>query len=636
MLVFPEHLNKVFERIRDAYAQSETPILILTAPDCDSICAARIFVARLRTEGITYQIEPVQGYRDVDSVKDKIVLPRLETGEMHSVVMINCGAVIDILTHFFGETGDVPEELTFYVIDNHRPFHLNNVHCGKNVLLLEEEGGKRAEDYPEPVEDLSDEEEDEDDFFGDEELAEQEEFAEPSEGSRKRKRLTKRTDNEARRKRKKLELKEKQYYSHGEYGASSAGLLLRMAQSLTKEDNDMLWCAILGLTDLFIHDHCDRDKYNDAKGKLKSLVIQMNKPPAKEKQADGTMMVPPDFLVNTQRSDGQESAEIGIDNTVVSRRSGHIQESQEFRFFLMRHWTLFKSMYYSRYVASQMGVWKEKGKENLDEMLARMGLSIAETTCPFMKMMRQAKEKLNEHMQEYLKSSHAGLFEEFRMGRDLAYESFTRQCGNIPTSAADIVHAVTALLEDDAYMHVDAVEKEGNHTKWRECFNNAFDCVSKANREMFNKGIEAAKRRQEDIFIMGTGLIDKQQVRTYPYIRTATIEQKSNFTTPLSLCKLALFVVDAFACTRKNYVAKPFILAALVDANNSYLVAGVPPRRAHEQRPRNCFSKAFREAADSVGARYRHDGFEASVIEIQTDDIKKFQEHLYCSVVDHM
>lgn len=641
MLIFPEHLQQVFKRIREAYAKSETPILVLTAPDCDSMCATRIFVAMLKTEGITYQIEPVQGYGDVEKVKDKIVLPRLENEEMHSIVMINCGAVIDILTFFFGEMGDVPEELTFYLIDNHRPFHLNNIHCGRNVLVLEEEGGMTADKYPEPVEDMESEDEDEDGFFGDDQLHanskdQEADFADPdgTDGSLKRKRLTKRSDNEARKKRKKLEMKEKQYYKMNDYGASSAGLLLRMAQSCTKEDNNMLWWAILGLTDLFIHDHCDRPKYNEAKKLLKQSVGLKNKAPAKDKKNE----ILPDFLVHTQS--GEDLGGKGVtDNAAESRANGHIQESQEFRFFLMRHWTLYDSMFYSRYVASQMATWKEQGNENLDEMMVKLGLSMKETHCPFQEMATQEKLKLHAHMREYLESRKTGLFEEYKMGRDLAYESFTRQVGHTPTAAADLVHAVTALLEDDAYdmMHDQDITDEGERTKWRACFNKAYDCLaSTASPATFDLGIQSAIRRQRDMVTTGCGLIEKDEIRTYPYLRCATINQKSNFTTPLALCKLALFTVDAFACTRKNYVPKPFVLAALIDANNSYLVAGVPSRRAHENKSQSCFNKAFRAAVTEVKARFRHDGFEASVIEVQRDDLKKFQEHLYMNVVDHM
>lgn len=629
MLVFPEQLNLVFKRIREAYNKSETPILVLTAPDCDSICAARIFLALLRTEGLTYQIEPVQGYGDVDSVKQKILLPRIENGEMHSVVMINCGAKVDVLTFFFGEEGEVPPDITFYIIDNHRPFDLNNIHADQQVLLFEEEGGKRPEDYPEPLEDISDGEEEDEDDFGDDNMDADEEFGEPEDGGRKRKRLTKRSDNEARKKRKKAELADEEYYAHNKYGCSSAGIMLRMAQSLSKEDNDMLWCAVLGMTDLYVHDHITRAQYTRLFGKLAQLVTQKNK----------DMSGGEEFNLIAEISKADESAADDVEHVVTRRRNGHIQQGYEFQFFLMRHWTLYDAMYHSRYVATKMGVWKETGKDNLDEMLAKMGLSIKEVTCPFQNMAQAKRKVLSIHMKEYMNRDVASLFEEFQMGKELSYPSFTRQHGANFTSAADLVHAVTALLEDDAYHHVDdhdAEEESGIRPGWRECFNNAYDCVSKGNRQMFEKGIAAAIRRQKDIVIMGTGLIDKQQVRTYPYMRCATIEQKSNFTTPLSLCKLAMFVVDAYACTRKNYSPKPFVLAALIDGSNSYLVAGIRSRGASEKGGKNSFNKAFKAAAQDVDARFRHDGFEGSVIEIQRDDFKKFQEYLYCNVVDHM
>jgi cell division control protein 45 len=50
-----------------------------------------------------------------------------------------------------------------------------------------------------------------------------------------------------------------------------------------------------------------------------------------------------------------------------------IRPSEEFRFTLYRHWNLYDAMYHSGYVASKMGIWREKGKGRLQGMLAKMG-----------------------------------------------------------------------------------------------------------------------------------------------------------------------------------------------------------------------------------------------------------------------
>lgn len=50
-----------------------------------------------------------------------------------------------------------------------------------------------------------------------------------------------------------------------------------------------------------------------------------------------------------------------------------IRPSEEFRFTLFRHWNLYDSMYHSSYVASKLGIWKEKGKKRLQGLFAKMG-----------------------------------------------------------------------------------------------------------------------------------------------------------------------------------------------------------------------------------------------------------------------
>lgn len=47
----------------------------------------------------------------------------------------------------------------------------------------------------------------------------------------------------------------------------------------------------------------------------------------------------------------------------------------DFRFPLMRHWTVYDSIVHSRYVAVRLHTWQEKGKDKVKELLVRMGLS---------------------------------------------------------------------------------------------------------------------------------------------------------------------------------------------------------------------------------------------------------------------
>jgi cell division control protein 45 len=50
-----------------------------------------------------------------------------------------------------------------------------------------------------------------------------------------------------------------------------------------------------------------------------------------------------------------------------------IRAVEELRFMMFRHWNLYDAMYHSSYVASKMGIWKERGRKRLTGLLAKMG-----------------------------------------------------------------------------------------------------------------------------------------------------------------------------------------------------------------------------------------------------------------------
>ena len=51
---------------------------------------------------------------------------------------------------------------------------------------------------------------------------------------------------------------------------------------------------------------------------------------------------------------------------------------EDFRFALMRHWSLYDAMLHSTYVAVRLQTWTDHGRRRLQELLARMGFLLAE------------------------------------------------------------------------------------------------------------------------------------------------------------------------------------------------------------------------------------------------------------------
>lgn len=106
---------------------------------------------------------------------------------------------------------------------------------------------------------------------------------------------------------------------------------------------------------------------------------------------------------------------------------------------LFRHWSLYESMYHSSYVASKLGIWRERGRQKLQNLLAKMGFSLAEAHQDYIHMNIELRKDI------YLKlEDHAVLYGL----TDLTYRSFQRHYGyKCIQSASDAVYSLTALLE---------------------------------------------------------------------------------------------------------------------------------------------------------------------------------------------
>ncbi len=55
-----------------------------------------------------------------------------------------------------------------------------------------------------------------------------------------------------------------------------------------------------------------------------------------------------------------------------------LQILYSFRCMLMRHWSLYDSMYYSNYISPKLGTWKDYGKKQLQDFLTKLGIPLAE------------------------------------------------------------------------------------------------------------------------------------------------------------------------------------------------------------------------------------------------------------------
>ena len=280
-----------------------------------------------------------------------------------TVFFINCVGSIDISTVL-----SLAPNITAYIVDSRRPFHLSNIFENTQVIILDD--GELEENYEHLKElyqhseilstisqdDLEEEEEEEESVEGEKENVENlDDFAlsplatsttSQSIGSEGR---GKGTGVKNRELIIQAKLQVKSYYEELSFGTAASNLLYALASALSKENNDYLWNAILGLTEQFVFHQISQDSYEQNALLLKEEVTRLN--------------------VSNQESTSTTNPSAYTDDYVEGRISFI---PNEFRFALLRHWTLYDSMKHCEYVATKLGIWKEKGIQKLEMLLTKM------------------------------------------------------------------------------------------------------------------------------------------------------------------------------------------------------------------------------------------------------------------------
>lgn len=196
----------------------------------------------------------------------------------NSIILINCGATLDLI-----EILQPPEETVFYLIDSLRPLEVRNVYNGVQIkiIVLQSELAIEQKLVPE-FEEIFDEEEEEDES----EDANEEDNSDGEEsdkGRSKRKRFDPdflekmHAKREWENKRSKILF---EYYKYTYHRSASSMVLFDLAWKSAKDNNDLLWWSIIGLTEQLINCKIDRDIYTRYIVDMNSHVLRHNHRPA--------------------------------------------------------------------------------------------------------------------------------------------------------------------------------------------------------------------------------------------------------------------------------------------------------------------------------------------------------------------
>ncbi|EWC46052.1 hypothetical protein DRE_04626 [Drechslerella stenobrocha 248] len=437
------------------------------------------------------------------------------------------------------------------------------------------------------------------------------------------------------------------YYATGStYGEPISSLIFSLASDLGREDNDLLWLAIVGwegqqMYGRHMHSFSGDQTLTSVSarsigvwGILRDEVRRLNPP-----------------SVTGGANTGHLSSNSSLFTRATTAEDYSLRLSPEFRFLLIRHWSLYDSMLHSPYLASKLHLWSEHGRKRLHKLLATMGTSLQQCNQKYVYMDMDLKRGLRDKLEVY--KGRYGL-------EEIVREGVVKCWGwNGCLSAGDVAVIVGCLLE---------VGRSGRRR------NQAFERLP-------SRGGQRGSRRG--------------------YIHTP-VRADQACTPPSALTKLALWLAEAI---REQELEKgasksrgmPLVVAALNEARGCYIIVGTgvgnvegwnkegrkvaddatntkkkkkkeklkkkkkkkgadddddeeEEEEEEEEEDddedsdsdsddeddnggrkvlgRNRFGIAFQEVANETAARVRIDSFEACVVEVRKEDLGGFLEGL--------
>ncbi|KAJ5925954.1 hypothetical protein N7454_007464 [Penicillium verhagenii] len=429
------------------------------------------------------------------------------------------------------------------------------------------------------------------------------------------------------------------YYASGtSYSEPISSLLYSLASELGREDNDLLWLAIIGVSSLELSgrtmtgvgisntsDSGGSAGWGGQRGEhirqiLRDEVHRLNPPDPLERDIRGEIN---GVIPTTARSPTDTS----------------IRLSPEPRFLLVRHWSLYESMLHSPYLAPRLHVWTENGRKRLHKLFAKMGISLTQCHQYYTHMDMELKRVLRGRLLKYAPmygldglvpsdpASNSGSREGWGFVRCWGWKACL--------SATDVGVILGAMLEvgphetspswdaqrlpraqelTDGAENADALG-ELDSASILPRFWSAYDAISITSDSptRLMEALPLAQHLHRAILRTGTSLLSKHQIRHLRAFRIAVVKDGPDvqlFTNPGALTKLALWVAEAIRVQerekgdsvkigRKRAAGTPLVLAGLDEARDLYVVkSDAKKKEAKDKKDKERAENRARRAAE--------------------------------------
>ncbi|CAG8978726.1 hypothetical protein HYALB_00012476 [Hymenoscyphus albidus] len=402
------------------------------------------------------------------------------------------------------------------------------------------------------------------------------------------------------------------YYAMGaSYSEPISSMMYSLASELGREDNDLLWMTIVGVTSMEFYGRsvvgvavssgktmAPSAGWLGSRGSrirqlLRDEVRRLNPPELSESS------------FNANRNASPENSGI-IPTTARSPTDTSIRLSPEPKFLLIRHWSLYDSMLHSPYLSARLHIWSDSGRKRLHKLLAKMGVSLVQCKQSYTHMDMELKRGLRTKLLKY--SEMYGLDDLVPSadtdGRDRGGTKegwgFVRSWGWRATlSAQDVGVVVGAILEvgkqavntlqnsawNPSQENRETTDEDGTleAQEWVGRFWDAYDALEKI--EELKAALPTAQHLHRAILRTGTSLIEKRQIRHLRAFRMCVVKAGPDvqlFTHPSALTKLALWIGEAIAEQERETKGKlghggrgtPLVVAGLNETRGVYVIVG--------------------------------------------------------------
>ncbi|CAG5141093.1 uncharacterized protein ALTATR162_LOCUS863 [Alternaria atra] len=397
------------------------------------------------------------------------------------------------------------------------------------------------------------------------------------------------------------------YYGLGtSYSDPVSSLVYNLASELGREDNDLLWNAIVGVSSLELY-----GRTGSGVG-LNPLSAQGGSAGWNGNRGENIRSVLRDEVRRlnpvTDASSVSRNATLGevwgvIPTSALSATDKSIRLSPEPRFLLLRHWSLYESMLHSPYLSAKLHIWSDAGQKRLAKLLAKMGVSLTECKQRYTHMDMELKRGLRERLLKFApqygldglvppKSSTGDLKDGWGFVRCWGWKACL--------SAIDAGVVLGAILEvgDAKNLNQSALDSSNfvganDHTEMTSTqeqqdlaqehitsrFWTAYDALGDIDKLV--EHISTAQHLHRAILRTGTALIEKKQIRHLRAFRMAVVKEGPDvqlFTHPGALTKLALWIAEAIVelnGTKGKNKGSELVMAGLDDSRGLYVVVGL-------------------------------------------------------------